>query len=329
MPPPEIPVLDVGPYNTGGETERRRVARRAADACETVGFLIIANHGLSGDLLERAFAVSRAFFALPVDEKNASLPDDPMTPRGYAAFRSKSLGRTLGLETPPDLREQFFMGPLQADLERYNAYPGAGRFYAENIWPARPREYREVFSALYGEMEALAARLMGLFALALDLPEDYFADKIDHHFSTLTSNNYPKPPADVSPGQLRAGAHTDFGSLTILAINDASGGLQVDVPGRGWCDVSPPRGTLVVNLGDMMARWTGDRWRSTLHRVVNPPSGIEGDARRQTIAYFLHPNYDARVACLPGCRRPGEAPKYPPILAGEHMREKLERRVVA
>lgn len=325
----DIPVIDIGPAGGGGAAARRRVAERIGEACETIGFLIVAGHGLSWSLVEQAFAAGRAFFDLPLGEKLACLPVEPTTPRGYAAFRSKNLGRTLGEETPPDLREQFFLGPLNADPDRYAAFPGASRFYSANIWPPHPSEYREVYSRLYGEMEALAARLMGLFASALGLPEDYFADKIDHHFSTLTSNNYPDLPDDVATGQLRAGAHTDFGSLTILAISDAPGGLQVEVPGRGWCDVSPPAEALVVNLGDMMARWTGDRWRSTLHRVVNPPRQAGAGSRRQSIGYFLHPNYDAQVSCLPSCRRAGEAPKYPPILAGEHMREKLERRVVA
>jgi len=329
MPLPEIPVIDIGPSLSGSERTRRRLAKQAGAACETVGFLIIANHGLSWALIERAFAVSAEFFELPLEEKLNYRPDEPLKPRGYASFRSKNLGKTLGQETPPDLREQFFLGPLEADPERYAGFPGAARFYSANLWPTQPAAYREVFTELYVEMEALAARLMGLFALALELPEAHFADKIDHHFSTLTSNNYPDPPDDVAPGQLRTGAHTDFGSLTILAINDAPGGLQVELPGRGWCDVSPPPETLVVNLGDMVARWTGDRWRSTLHRVVNPPADAGIGTRRQSIAYFLHPNYDARVSCLPGCQRPGETPKYPPILAGEHMREKLERRVVA
>ena len=325
--PNGIPIIDLQPYFVGGEADKAAVARQVGEALAAIGFLVVANHGLPRDLLDRAFAAGRAFFDLPVEEKCRLAPADPATPRGYTAFRSKNLARTLGHVTPPDLREQFYIGPLDPEPARYRAYPGAERFYSANIWPARPTDYRAVYSALYREMEALSVSLMGLFALALDLPETFFNDKIDRHFSTLPCNHYPDPPADVAPQQIRAGAHTDFGSLTILAVDDAPGGLEVDLPGVGWQAVAPPPQCLVVNIGDMMARWTNDRWRSTLHRVVNPPAAARHGSRRQSITYFLHPNYDAEVACLPSCRDAGAAPKYPPIMAGEHMRRKMESRV--
>ena len=321
-----IPVFDLQPAFAGSPADRAALARRIGDACQGVGFFAIANHRVPWPLVGDAFAVSAEFFALPTAEKLRYAPADATVPRGYNAFKSRNLGRTLGLDTPPDLREQYFIGPLDADPGRFAAYPGADRFYRANIWPDAVPAYRVVFSALYGEMEALAKEMMRLFALALDLDERFFDDKVDRHFSTLPSNNYPDLSEDVAPEQRRAGAHTDFGSLTLLAVDGALGGLQVDVPGAGWTDVRPPPDCLIVNLGDMMARWTGDRWRSTLHRVANPPSTRQS-ARRQSLAFFLHPNYDAEVACLPSCISPGREPVYPPILAGEHMRRKLERRV--
>jgi isopenicillin N synthase-like dioxygenase len=321
-----LPVIDLAPGFEGSVADRDVLAKTIGSACEAIGFLVVANHRLPWPLLEEAFAVSREFFALPVDEKLKYAADDPATPRGYTAFKSKNLARTYGLDTPPDLREQYFIGPLDADPAAWAAYPGADRFYSANIWPACLPAYRRVFSALYREMETLSVELMRLFALALDLDERYFDDKIDRHFSTLPSNHYPELPTEVAPEQRRAGAHTDFGSLTILAIDGAAGGLQVELPGRGWTEVRAPRECLIVNLGDMMARWTGDRWRSTVHRVANPSTPTAGRSR-QSLGFFLHPNYDAEVACLPTCVRRGEAPPYPPIMAGLHMREKLERRV--
>lgn len=321
-----VPTIDLAPWFEGSAADRRRLAGEVGAALEAVGFLVVANHRLPWRLIERAFAVSAEFFRLPTEVKLEYAPADPTTPRGYTAFRSKNLGRTLGLDTPPDLREQYFIGPLRAEPERFAAYPGAARFYGANIWPTPLPEYRAAFSRLYPAMEALAVELMRLFAVALELPEGYFDDKIDRHFSTLPSNLYPALPDEVAPGQLRAGPHTDFGSLTVLAMDEAPGGLQVDLPGAGWQDVRPPAECLVVNLGDMMARWTDGRWRSTLHRVANPPPTASGSAR-QSLGFFLHPNYDALVDCLPSCRRPGRAPEQPPILAGEHMRAKLERRV--
>lgn len=320
-----LPVIDLAPAFAGSRDDRLRLAKAVGTACEEIGFLVVANHRLPWSLVEEAFAVSREFFALPTERKLQYAAPDPTTPRGYNAFISKNLGRTYGLDTPPDLREQYFIGPLAANPGDWHSYPGAERFYSTNIWPECLPAYRTVFSALYREMEGLARELMRLFALALVLDEHYFDDKIDRHFSTLPSNHYPALPAEVVPEQRRAGAHTDFGSLTILAIAGNAGGLQVDLPGRGWTEVRPPAECFVVNLGDMMARWTDDRWRSTLHRVANPPASASGDAR-QSLGYFLHPNYDAEVACLPSCLRPGKAPTYPPIMAGLHMREKLERR---
>ena len=151
-------------------------------------------------------------------------------------------------------------------------------FYAENIWPERPAGFRPVFGDYYPAMEDLAARLMRIFAVALDLPERYFDDKIDHHFNTCPTNHYPVVD-DPETGQLRAGEHTDFGSLTILAFNDAPRRpAGPDAPTDTWFDVKAQSGELVVNIGDMMARWTNDRWKSTVHRVVEPAAGRPGVA---------------------------------------------------
>lgn len=324
----KIPVIDIGPFDEGDAIARKRVAAEVDRACRDIGFLIVASHGVRRGLIDDAFAVSREFFDRPLAEKRRAGPAGAAIPRGYQAFASRNLARTYGLEAPPDLREQFFIGPLAPDPDRFSRLPQARIFYAENLWPEHPAEFRRIFEGYYRAMEGLAAGLMRIFAVALDLPERYFDDKIDHHFSTCPTNHYPLVDAP-EPGQMRAGEHTDFGSLTILAFNDAPGGLQVRMPDDAWLDVRAGPDELVVNLGDMMARWTNDRWKSTVHRVVNPPHTGPAIGRRQSIGYFLHPNFDARVACLPTCRDRGNPPKYAPIMAGEHMREKLLRRVGA
>jgi isopenicillin N synthase-like dioxygenase len=326
MAEPAIDVIDIGPYLAGDPAGTRAVVRAVRAACERIGFLVIAGHGVPDALVRRVFAVSMAFFALPLAEKLAVRSDDPGIPRGYSALASKSLGRTYGLDTPPDLREQFFIGPLDDRAAHFQRFPGAAKVYAPNMWPARPAELREVFTAYYRAQERLARDLMRIFALALELPEAWFDGAIDRHFSTCPSNLYPEPSGEPVPGQLRTGPHTDFGSLTILAVNDAPGGLQVLFPDGAWRDVRPAPGQLVVNLGDMMGRWTNDRWKSTVHRVVNPPREQATGSRRQTVGFFLHPNYDAQVACLPTCTDTDHPPRYAPILAGEHMLAKLERR---
>ena len=321
-----IPVIDIGSYDEGDAVAGQRIAAEVDRACRHIGFLTIANHGVRQRVIDDAFAVSMEFFDRPSEEKVRAKPADPAIPRGYQAFASRNLAKTYGLEAPPDLREQFFIGPLAPDSDRFSQLPQARIFYAGNIWPEHPAGFRTAFEAYYRAMEDLAARLMRIFAVALGLPERYFDDKIDHHFNTCPTNHYPVV-GDPQPGQLRAGEHTDFGSLTILAFSDAPGGLQVRMPDDTWLDVTARSGELVVNIGDMMARWTNDRWKSTVHRVVNPPHAGPAVGRRQSIGYFLHPNFDARVECLPTCRSPGNPPRYAPIMAGEHMREKLLCRV--
>jgi isopenicillin N synthase-like dioxygenase len=295
-------------------------------ACEEIGFFVVEGHGIDPRLVAELFAVGRELFDLPLEEKHRLRPLGGAAPRGYHALGTKYLARTLGQETPPDLREQFYIGPLAPDLTRIAHIPGAATFYEPNIWPEHPAAFRPLVARYYREMERLARDLMRLFALALELDETYFDSCIDNHFATLPMNHYPEPRSAPLPGQLRAGAHTDFGSLTILALDDAPGGLQVELPDRTWQDVTAGSGQLIVNIGDMMQRWTNDRWRSTLHRVVNPPLDSGRLSRRMSIGFFLHPNYETRISSLPTCVGPGTPAKYPEVLAGELIRAKMETR---
>jgi isopenicillin N synthase-like dioxygenase len=319
-----VPVIDIGPFRDG--TDKSGVARAVAKACEEVGFFCVSGHGVAPELTERAFALSRDFFDLPTEIKTRFAPKGEVAPRGYAAMESKGLGATLGLDVPKDLREQFMVGTLAPIVPALKDVPAAAGCYAPNIWPDTPSDYKPVFTRLYREFETLADTLMRIFALGLDLPETYFRDKIDHHFSVLGSNHYPPLDHPPLPGQLRTGEHTDFGSLTILLPTAGPGGLQVRLADGTWTDIQPIPGALIINLGDMMARWTNDRWRSTLHRVANPPDAVAAMSRRQSIAFFCHPNYDAEIKCIEGCAGPDRPERYPPILAGEHMRMKMVKR---
>lgn len=325
-----IPVIDFGRFLTGNASDRTASAKEIGDAAEHVGFLILSNHGIPREITDRAFAVSRGFFDQDVEAKLRVRPEKPTVPRGYQVFGKSRLAKTMGQETPGDLREQFFMGPPSAQsTPLLKRTPEAAPFYAENIWPLAPTDFQAVFSDLYGRLERLGASVMSSFAMALGLPADHFDKMIDQHFSTGTTNNYPEPDGPPLPGQLRCGTHTDFGSLTLLVTSDAPGGLQVARDDGSWLDVKPAPDQIIVNLGDMMARWTNDRWRSTLHRVVNPPDEQSAGSRRQTMGYFLHPNFDAPIDALPGCIDASHPRRYPPILAGRHMREKLVSRVAA
>jgi isopenicillin N synthase-like dioxygenase len=166
--------------------------------------------------------------------------------------------------------------------------------------------------------------MMRVFAAALRLPEAFFDGVLARHFSIMSCHHYPVLTVPPLPGQLRTGAHTDYGAMTILAATEAQGGLEVRLPDGSWTGVRPRVGEFVVNLGDMMARWTNERWASTLHRVVNPPLGAPR-SRRLSIGMFVHPNYDQRIECVPTCLAPGEKPRYATISAGEHIKRKIER----
>ena len=150
---------------------------------------------------------------------------------------------------------------------------------------------------------------------------------IDKPISALRALNYPHPTTPPLPGQLRAGAHSDYGSLTILLPEAASGGLEIFTPEQTWRPVPPVAGAFIINLGDLMARWTNDRWVSTLHRVVNPSPDATGSTRRQSFAYFHQPNWHAAIACLPSCLVDGAQPKYEPVLSGPYLMSKFHATV--
>ncbi len=195
--------------------------------------------------------------------------------------------------------------------------------FAANRWPTEPADFQPVFEAYYRELSALADRLLSGFATALDLRPDWFADKVDRHISNVRALHYPAQPDGVAPGQLRAGEHTDYGSLTILMTDISSGGLEVLGRDGVWQEVPHVPGAFVVNIGDLMAQWTNDRYVSTLHRVVNPPSAQ--NVRRLSIAFFHQPNYDTVIECIPTCVPSNEKPRHAPITSGDHRLIKVSR----
>lgn len=320
----DVPTIDIAPFLAGDGGARRTVAAEVAETCERTGFLIISGHSFPLDLLGRAQQLLLAFFDLPEDTKNRWHPTGPSRQRGYHGFATRGLAGTLGEQTPPDLRETVFLGPVDDHRDHYARMPEAATSYAPNVVPTEPAGLAPTLVALYRAYERLAGDMMRVFAAALRLPETYFDGVLARHFSIMSCHHYPVLTDPPRPGQLRTGAHTDYGAMTILAATEAEGGLEVRLPDGGWTGVRPRAGEFVVNLGDMMARWTNERWQSTLHRVVNPPLGM-AQSRRLSIGMFVHPSYDQRIECVPTCVAPGETPRYPVITAGEHIKRKIER----
>ncbi|MCE2493417.1 MAG: isopenicillin N synthase family oxygenase [Alphaproteobacteria bacterium] len=316
-----VPVIDVAPFLAGDAAASRALAREVDVACREIGFLTVVGHAVPETLIEEARDAALGFFRLPLGEKLRTPRPSHESGRGYTVFGDQALAYSLGVETPPDLQESFGIGPLDAPPDDpYYAAPEAWTFFAPNIWPSAPIEFRPALSRYFAKIDILSRRLMGLFALALGLDERYFDDKVDRPVSSMRAVHYPPLRATPQPGQLRAGAHSDYGSLTILQTDDDPGCLQVKTRRGDWIDVFPPPGAFVVNLGDLMSRWTNERWISTLHRVAIPPDGRDGS--RLSLVFFGQPNYDAVIECLPTCRGPDNPPRHPPISTVELSRSK-------
>ena len=274
-----VPVIDLSGRPSASRPRSAPPARRSASSPSSAT-------ASPEELVAATAAAGRAFFDRPDEEKRAFAEGEP-TPGlpAYRPLRSESLAASLGQRTPGDLKESLDWGPAVPGL-RLAARRSCGRASRSTS----PRS------------SALGERLRRLFALALGLPEDWFEAGVPRTLVEHARDQLPGPGGAPEPGQLRAGAHTDYGCMTILRTEDAPGGLQVQTRAGEWLDVHPVPGSFVVNLGDMMARWTNDRWPATLHRVAVPPADAAG-GRRQTIVFFHDPRADARDRVHPGLRR--------------------------
>jgi isopenicillin N synthase-like dioxygenase len=317
----DVPTIDLQPYFEGTLDDRRRVAAQVSRACEEIGFFRIGAHGVATQDIDGTYDMARRFFMLPEEEKLLIRQPSPDVSRGYTPFRGETLSASLGETTPPDLKEMIDMGPVDVPGGEYYERPEAGQHFAANLWPEEPAGFRVTMEAYYRRLNRLANDLMALFALALELPEDFFFDKLDKNMSALRVICYPEQHEAPQPGQLRGGAHTDYGTLTILTSDNAAGGLQALHRDGHWVDIDPQPGTYIVNIGDVMQIWTNDRWVSTLHRVVNPAADKATTARRHSIVFFHQPNYDAVIDTLPTCVDPARR-KYAPFTYGEHWMRK-------
>lgn len=327
-----VPAIDIAPFGPGGNragpAERAAVVRAVSAACIDIGFFTITGHGVPAALVDRMLETSRAFFDLPLVDKQRVARPRPEQSRGYIALGAENLSYSRGDASTTDLKEFFAIGPVDVPDEAYYRRPEASPSFAPNLWPERPAELRAVWTEYYRAMEGLAARIMRIFALALGLAEDFFRDKTDRHISGIRANHYPEQVEPPAPGQIRAGAHTDYGAVTIL-LPDHVPGLQVLNRRGAWVDVIAPPGTFVCNIGDLMQHWTNDRWISTMHRVVNPPRAAATGNRRLSIPFFHQPNYDALIECLPTCCGPDAPPRYEPVTSGQHRLTKFLRGVGA
>ena len=309
-----VPVIDLAPARVGRAADRRDVARLIDRACIEIGFFAITGHGVSELVCRDLRDAGHRFFSLPIELKRRASPIDERAPRGYHALGGEALSAANDAVAPPDLKEFYHVGPVDVGGDPYYTSARGRQFFLPNIWPDDPPEFRPAAIAYYRTMHELVGFLMRLTALGLGIEETFFDDKVSRSIGTMRLNYYPRQVHPPLAGQLRAGAHTDYGGLTILNGEDVPGGLQVLTRSGRWIDVRTAPDQFVVNIGDLLMRWTNDRWLSNMHRVVNPPPAEGRNAARLSIAFFNHPNWDVVIECV---APPGEA-KHTPVMSGDY-----------
>ncbi|CTQ53290.1 2-oxoglutarate-dependent ethylene/succinate-forming enzyme [Roseibium album] len=308
---PDLPVVDLAPLFGNAEDGLQKVADEIGKVAREIGFFYVINHGVDRSLIERTFDAAHEFFAEPLDAKMALTRDFLRTNRGYVPMEGESLDPS----KPSDLKEAFNIG-LDIPAGDSKILNG-GPFRAVNLWPDLPGWQPTVLE--YFDAVCSLGRLLHR-AIARDLGADpgFFDDKLDEPMATLRLLHYPPQSAETADGQVGAGTHTDYGNITIL-LPDTVGGLEVRRRDGVWLKAPTVEGAFICNIGDCLMRWTNDVYVSTPHRVVNT-TGVE----RYSIAFFLDPNPDAEVVCLPGCTGKGRPPRYAPVSASDYLRSKLD-----
>ncbi|PZT99084.1 MAG: 2OG-Fe(II) oxygenase [Gordonia sp. (in: high G+C Gram-positive bacteria)] len=321
----EVPTIDISPYR-GDErridlSARAEVAAALDRACRDVGFVQIVGHGIGSDTIAGLADALDEFFGLPLEVKK-QYRRGPATNRGYSAPKSESLSMSLGIPTAGQMNDFYEAYTVGTEATDFTPLEVPEASYAHNNWPDAAPGFAPAVQAYFAEAQALSRVLMQAFTDALGLSPGYFDSMIDHPIEAMKMNNYALPEGDTEfTGDLTGmGAHTDFGILTVLWADRVPGLQVLDREGR-WHDVQPAEGALLINLGDAMARWTNDRWMSTIHRV-DPPV-VDGQIiRRRSAAFFFDGNHDAVIEALPGTLAEGET-GYPPMTIAENIAMKV------
>lgn len=320
-----IPVLDLGPYLAGHGDALPATAAALRHACENVGFLFIENHGVPQPLIDRVFVEAKRFHDLPLETKLVLKANRNQV--GYMPYKSSVFRASKFYDgDEPDLNAALF---LKRDLSPDHPDVLAGkRFRGTNLWPDGLTGFRETLVQYMDAMEALALKLLPLYAVALELPPDFFAEAFRDPMYTVRLTHYP-PVENAAADQFGIAPHSDSSFFTLLAQNRVPG-LSIQTRDGEWIEAPALPGTFVVNSGDMLHRWTNERFLSTPHRAFNASGGD-----RYAIPFFFDCNIDHQMACLPTCQGPDNPPKHPPTsfmqymdwftgLIYDHMREEGE-----
>ncbi len=277
---------------------------------ERFGFAMVSDHGVPDAVVERAWAMTRAFFDLPEDEKRGYFVEGGGGARGYTPFKTEIAKGA----THVDLKEFWHVGRELAAGHRFE------KDMAPNIWPDRPEGFREAFLDLFAALDEAGLKLLSAIARHLKLDPDWFEHAVDDGNSVLRLLHYP--PVSPDAPEVRAGAHEDINLITLL-LGAEEAGLELLEKNGTWLPVKPPEGAMVVNVGDMLQRLTNHVLPSTTHRVVNPAPERRGFSR-YSMPYFLHPAPDFLIETLPSTITAGRPNRYPtPITAHDYLHERL------
>lgn len=306
-----VPVVDLSDIYSDDISKIDCIADRLKVACKSHGFFYIKNHGVDVDLIANVFKCCQDFFNLPLNLKLDKGIKKSYCNRGYEPLKAQRLESG----APPDLKEGFYIGVELLVDDNLNT---ARKFnMGPNQWPEENLidNFEKIMMTYFKDMQKLSGLLVKTIARSLDLSWNYFDNYIDNAMSTLRLLHYPPQPFNPLPREKGCGEHTDFGGITIL-LQDENAGLQVHEKNfNSWIDVPSIAGTFVVNLGDIIERWTNGIYRSTLHRVINV-SGNE----RYSIPFFFVGNPDYVIRSLPINMASQMVSTYPPITVENHLR---------
>ncbi len=288
-----IPVIDFTAFTNGDTITRQNIIKQIYQACHEIGFMYLQNSGISKDLIRQVFTYSKSFFNLPLEVKQKQAWSDEFNNTGYIGIERERLDPT----KPGDLKEAFNVNK--------QAVIGIDASILD----------------FYDSCTELANTLLQTYALALELPEDFLITRHNQRNHTFRALHYPPLQTPSKPGQVRAGEHSDYGSITLLFQDDV-GGLEVQTASGEWIAAPAIPDTVIVNTGDLMQRWTNNIFCSTKHRVMIPNDSRVKQSR-YSIAFFCHPNDDTEITCLESCQKE-QSPIYPSILAGEYLLSRLQ-----
>ena len=301
-----VPLVHLDRWLDG--SDRAGVAASVDRALTTVGFFLVDGHGIDEQLITDTRRVYTEFFHQTAEQKAAvRMPTLGMA--GWAPMGMEANGYSFGHETPPDMKESFRLGAC--------ALPGRPPLRGDNVWPDRPSDFREVVTRYMAEVDRLHLELLRVCAAAAGLDDiDFFASRSLHNDNTLNVNWYApvRHLGAPTPGQYRIVPHTDFGSITVLHREPGTSALQVQLPDGQWVEAPVVDGAFTVNAGDLLAHWSGGRWRSAIHRML-PPSADAIDESLLSLVYFCDPDPDTVVVPLRG--------DAAPITAGDYLKAKI------